>query len=422
MEEKRTRLKRKIKIPPIYYVVGGIILLLVIIALYIYNHPSYSTQVVYHGSEEEIISGKAILVWDEELLSSSSKGMAVMNYSDGTRVTARTHVATVYSGEIDEGKKQSIKSLSEKINTLEISIKNRSRDEKGNGDTATVLLNKMKNIAYYAVYGEFEPLSQEALEIENMAMGLSGNNPQEELENLKRQRDDLERSVSGSKDAFYSGTSGLITAKVDGYETIINEKTTQNTDCQLFSNLWNSDAVDYAKTNGNYVFGKIVNNYEATLLVCVSDADAQGITADRAKEPEKTNVLYLKTSRAPEGKIACTVKDMSSNGKETVITLSLSQHLDLLMGERKFEAEFVRKTHSGLRIPKEAIQEDSEGKFVYIVKESFVRKRPVKVLFEKNAYVIIEEDNTNSSNVLLYDLVITQFKNLAEGSPAPNAR
>ena len=46
---------------------------------------------------------------DEEILSSSSKGMAVMNYSDGTRVTARTHVATVYSGEIDEGKKQSIR-------------------------------------------------------------------------------------------------------------------------------------------------------------------------------------------------------------------------------------------------------------------------------------------------------------------------
>ena len=116
MEEKRTRTKRKIKIPPIYYVVGGIILLMVIIALYIYYHPSYSTQVVYHGSEEEIISGKAILVLDEEILSSSSKGMAVMNYSDGTRVTARTHVATVYSGEIDEGKKQSIRSLSEKIN------------------------------------------------------------------------------------------------------------------------------------------------------------------------------------------------------------------------------------------------------------------------------------------------------------------
>ena len=146
MEEKRTRTKRKIKIPPIYYVVGGIILLMVIIALYIYYHPSYSTQVVYHGSEEEIISGKAILVLDEEILSSSSKGMAVMNYSDGTRVTARTHVATVYSGEIDEGKKQSIRSLSEKINSLEISIKNQSRDGQGNGDGASLLLKKMQKI------------------------------------------------------------------------------------------------------------------------------------------------------------------------------------------------------------------------------------------------------------------------------------
>lgn len=422
MEERRKRARRKHKIPSIYYMVGGIILALVILGLYIYYHPTYSTQVVYHSSEEELISGKAIMVWDEELLSSTTKGMAVMNYSDGTRVTARTHVATVYSGEIDEGKRQSIKSLSEKINALEISIKNRSRDEKGSGDTATMLLNKMKNVAHYAVYGEYEPLFREAVEIENMAMGISGNNPQEELANLKQQRDDLERSVSGSKDAFYSVTSGLITAKVDGFETIINEKTTTNADCRLFSSLWNADAVDASKSSGNYVFGKIVNNYEATMLVCVSNADAEGITADRAKEPGKTNVLYLKTTRVPEGKIACTVEDMSSNGKDTILTLSLNQHLDLLMGERKFEAELIKKTHNGLRIPQEAIQEDTEGKFVYIVKESVVRKRPVKILFEKNEYVIIEEDNTNSSNVLLYDLVITQYKNLAEGSPAPNTR
>ncbi len=422
MEERRMKKKRKNKIPPIYYVVGGIILLLVVVGLYIYYHPSYSTQVVYHGSEEEVISGKAIFVWDEELLSSTSKGMAVMNYSDGTRVTARTHVATVYSGDIDEGKKQSIKTLSEKINSLEISIKNQNRDGRGDGNTASLLLNKMKDVAYYSHLGEFEPLYQETREIENIAMGVSGNDPKEELERLKRQRDDLERSITGTKDAFYSVSSGLITSKVDGYETVINKQTVENADCQLFSNLWNSSSVDYANTAGNYAFGKIVNNYEVTMLVYLSNAAAEGITTDPVKEPGKTNILYLKTSRVPEGKIACTVKDISSNGTDTVLTLSLSQHLDTLMNERKLEVELVKKTHSGLRIPKEAIQGEGDDQFVFIVKESIVRKRPVKILFEKNEYVIIEENNNNPSNVLLYDLVITEYKNLAEGSPAPNAR
>ena len=35
---------------------------------------------------------------------------------------------------------------------------------------------------------------------------------------------------------------------------------------------------------------------------------------------------------------------------------------------------------------------------------------------------VIEENNNNPSNVLLYDLVITQYKNLYDGSPAPNSR
>ncbi|MBR5239154.1 MAG: hypothetical protein IKW04_01085 [Clostridia bacterium] len=422
MEEKRTKAKRKIKIPPVYYIVGGIILVLVIIGLYIFYHPSYSTQVVYHGSEDVVISGKGIFVWDEELLTSTTNGMAVLNYSDGTRVTAKTHVATVYSGEIDENKKDNIKSLNERINLLETTIKNQGQNSNTSEDAKSLLIKKMQNVSYYSQAGKFDSFLREAREIEDLNLGILGGSPEEELEKLKRQRDDLERSIVGSKDSFYSVSSGLITSKVDGYEAFINEKTTENLDCQMFDNLWNSSPTDYSKTQGDYVFGKIVNNYEATLLVRISNQDAEGIGIPTKENPNKINVLYLKSSRVPEGKVACTVQDVSSNGTDTVLTLTLNNHLDAFMGERKIDLELIKKTYSGLRIPKEAIQEDENGKFVFIVKESIVRKRPVKVLCESNGYVIAEEDNNNPSNVLLYDLVITEYKNLAEGSPAPNTR
>lgn len=422
MEEKKTKVKYKLKIPPVYFVVGGVLLVLIVIGLYVFYHPSYSTQVVYHGSEDAVISGKGIFVWEEELLSSASKGVAVLNYSDGTRVTAKTHVATVYSGEIDDNKKQNIKNINERINILETSIKNQGQNSQENEDSKALLTKKMQNISYYAQTGKVDEFLREAEEIEQLNLGILGATPAEELEKLKLQRDEVERSITGSKDSFYSVSSGLITSKVDGYETIINRNTIENADCGLFDNLWNIPPMDYSATNGNFVFGKIVNNYEVTLLVRVSNADAEGISVKSVEDPSKPTVLYLKTSKAPEGKIACTVKNISSNGTDTVLTLSLSHHLDALMGIRKADVELIKKTYSGLRIPKQAIQEDSNGKFVFIVKESIVKKRPVVVLCEKNDYVIVQENNNNESNVLLYDLVITEYRNLAEGSPAPNTR
>ena len=407
MEETRKKHKKKNKIPTFYKVGLFAILIFFGVAMYLYYHPTFSTQVVYHGTEEVVINAKGVLVWDEELLTSTEKGIAVMNYSDGTRVTARTHVATVYSGEIDEAKSNSIKSLSEKINSLETSIKNRNRDAAATESNSAVLLKKMRKIAYHSQAGDFQSLLKETNEIEGMALGQGDTTPEKELEKLRNQRDDVERTITGHKDAFYSKTSGLIYSKVDGYETTINEETIQNPDAKLFHNLWNAKPVDYSKTDANYVFGKIINNYETTVLASVSTKEAEGI--------EDGDVLHIKSSDVTGGKIACTVTGVSVSGNDTILTLRVSKNLETLLQERKMNFDLVKRTYSGLRIPKEAILGSGEDQYVYVVKDSIVKKKPVEVLCEKNEFVIVAEDNQNSSNVLLYDLVITKSKNLSEG-------
>lgn len=400
---------------PTFYKVGLILIAVVVaIGMYVYFHPTFSTQVVYHGEEEVFVQGKGIMVWDEELLSSATKGMAVMNYSDGTRVKARTHVASMYSGEIDEAKSQSIKTLSEKINTLETSIKNRNQDNAKQESSNAVLLKKMRKVAYYSQNGDFASALKESSEIEGMALGENGSTPEKELEKLKNQRNDVERTITGQKDAFYSGTSGLIYSKVDGYETTINRQTVAGADHKLFDSLWNAKPVDYSKTDGNYVFGKIVNNYEALLLVKLSKKEAEGI--------EEGDRIYIKSPNVTGGKIACTVDTVNADGREVVLTINVSKNLDSLFSERKAEFELIKESYTGLRIPKEAIHENGEEKYVWVVKDSVVKKKAVDILCEKNEFVIVKEDNQNSQNVLLYDLVITKSKNISEGMIVADSR
>ena len=399
--------KRNKKISTFYQTGLIVIGVLFCIGMYLYFHPSFSTQVIYHGTEEVVVPAKGIMVWDEELLSSTSKGMAVMNYSDGTRVTARTHVASVYSGDIDEGKSQSISTLSERINTLETSIKNQNSDSFGVESSNAILLKKMRKVAYYSQMGDFESLRRESTEIEGMALGDGSSTLEKELEKLKSQRDDVERSITGQKDAFFSKTSGLLFSWVDGYETTINPETTSDIDRKQFDNLWSAKPVDYSKTEGNYVFGKIVNNYDAVLLTKISTKDAEGI-----REGE---VLHIKSADILGGKIACTVEKIVADGRDTILTLRVSKNLTALMEERKFDFDLIKETYSGLRIPKEAIHTDGQESYVLIVKDNVVKKKPVSILCEKNEFVIVKENNQDASNVLLYDLVITKSKNLTEG-------
>ena len=79
---------------------------------------------MHHGTAEKVFSAKGIAFFEEELISSPKKGVAIINYADGSRVLAKTHVATVYSGDIEESKSNEIKQLNEKINYLETNLKN----------------------------------------------------------------------------------------------------------------------------------------------------------------------------------------------------------------------------------------------------------------------------------------------------------
>lgn len=414
MAKKQKDYEQKTNISTFFKVGIIFIAIVFVVSMYLYFHPSFSSQVVYHGEEEVVVPAKGIMVWDEELLTSTSKGIAVINYSDGTRVTARTHVASIYSGDIDEGKSQSIQALSEKINTLETSIKNRNQDSQNQESNNTVLLKKNRKVAYYSQKGDFQSALKETDEIEGIALGTNGTTPQKELDKLKNQRNDVERSITGQKDEFYSKTSGMIYSNVDGFETTVKRETVQNADSKLFDNLWGSKPIDYSKTDEDYVFGKIVNNYEALLLVKLGAKDAKDI--------EEGDILHIKSSDVSGGKISCTVNSINRDGRETVLCLRVSKHLDTLSEKRKFEFELIKKTYSGLRIPKEAIHENGDERFVYVIKDSVVKKKVVNVLCEKNEFVIVKEDNQNSENVLLYDLVITKSKNLSEGMIVADSR
>lgn len=402
-KEKRLKKKKRNKYT-------AIILLFTVIIIFVFLYVKFSvsatTKVIYYGTAEKTFPAKGIAVFEEELISSPSKGIAIINYSDGTRVLAKTHIATIYSGDIDESKSNEIRQLSEKINYLETNMKNRYDKGKNAQSAESVINEKMKKISEYSLNGNLESVLSEASELKGIISSNSEANPETQLEELKAKRTEAERSITGKKEEYISKNAGAVFSSVDGYETIINTQTTKDADINVFQSLWNSKPVDYQKSNDNYVYGKIINNYEIKVL---SLADAKDV-----EDLKEGSTIHIRLKSQRNENIPAIVEKISVNSKKALITLRVTKDIEYFLNERKFEFEFIKASYDGLRVPKEAIISENNETFVYVIKDGIVRKRKIDILYDSGD-VIVKEDNSNSEGLLLYDLVIVKSKNISEG-------
>ena len=408
MAEKKKQTSKKYKLPGIYKFILVLCVILFTVFIYIKFSARATTTVVSYGNAENAVSAQGISIYEEELISTPQKGVAIINYSDGSRVLSKTHTATIYSGNIDESKSNQIKLLNEKINYLETSMKNQHGNGKEAKSTETVISDKMKKISKYSVNGNLESLVNETSELKTVITVGNNGNLSARIAELKEQRQDAERSISGDKTEYFSKTAGQIYSTVDGYETIITADAVKDINTDVFRSLWNAKPIDYEKSSDTYVYGKIINNYEITVLCLLDTKNADGIS--------ENGTVYIRLA-SMDTKTPATVKKIDKQRNKTLLVLNVTKNTDSFLAERKFEFELVKESYKGLSVPEKAVITDGGESFVYVLKDGFVKKRKAEVLYTKDGVSIVKENNSDSENLLLYDMVITDSRNISEGMP-----
>ncbi len=388
-----------------------VVVLIFIAAICIWGYarfaPTATTQTVLNGEVQETINAKGIAVFKEELLTSAEKGISIINYPDGERVVAKTHIATLYTGNVDDGKSTQISELNERINYLETNMRNIQKEKDSHESINQNLINKTKQLAYYSISGNFENMLRETEEIKSIVATSNTSDLATQLEELKKQRDDVERTIAGDKEEYISKEAGVVYSVLDGYETTITPQTTKNLDPSAFKNLWNGKPVDYSKNEENFIYGKIVNNFEVTIFSLVDTKDIDGI-----KEGQTAYIQFSKRNSEP---IPAIVEKINNTGSNTLLTLSVTKQVEDFLAERKFEFKFVKKIHKGLKIPSDALKNAGGNNTVLVIKDSVVKRKKIEILASRDDYVIVKENNADDNSILLYDLVITKSKNVSEG-------
>lgn len=409
----RTRLK-----------IGGILAVLFML-IYIpslvnwLSKDNISSDILRIGVIEESINVEALLIRDEEVLAPSSKdGQIIPEVDEGERIPAFATVATIS----DKTAKSLLEKL-EKVNGDIIQAQNERalKTDFFSEDMAKLdgsISLKVQDIVWASrnnslmnlgrLKGDVDELMEKKAAIAGEKAGDSAINV------LKQKKEQLQEQIRANTSQVTSKYSGIISYAIDGYEKVLAPKSVKNLTPDIIGNIKvNKDKIkkEYGSIEAGKPFAKIIKGY-TTILAMILDQKK----AEEYKEGIQISIRINDIGQV----IPATVKGVypTSNGK-AIIAVSIDRDSQELSAYRKVNADLIKKSKEGLKIPVRCLyaQENKwEKAKVMMIKANCATERQVLVECKDDEYAIIKspEDEVKKT-VSLYDTYILNPENVEEG-------
>ena len=221
------------------------------------------------------------------------------------------------------------------------------------------------------------------------------------VKKLIEQRNALENEVNASSEIIKADKSGLVSYRVDELEEILK--------VDDFSYL-NKDLLDSFELKVGSVIpqstekGKIINNYECYLTVCMNTERALN-----AKVGEKIS-LRLSNSDEVDAEIVY-VSDTTEDGK--IIVFKIKDDVKELIEYRKISLDVIWWKYTGFKVSNDAIITEGDKNYVERNKAGFADKILIKIERQNETYSIVRNYTNEELISMGYtDDEISDMKNL----------
>ena len=379
-----------------------------------------ATTLAYTYEVEEGADLTGYVVRQEQVLSDDAGGLLRLQRGEGERVSKGGTVAAVYADQASLDRQTEIESLRTRIEQLTYAQEAALGSEaslKLDGQIMQAILDYRGSLTADKLY-EAEQRGSElrALVLKRDYTYSDTGDLAEQITQLQSQLQSLQAQAAGTVRRITAPVSGLYSAVVDGYETVL----TPDSLSELTPSALMAIRADTAVSSqvGKLVLGR--DWYYAAVL----DADA-------ARELEEwTGELRLRFSKGLERDLPVTVESLGpeENGR-VVIVFRGTTYLSELTLLRQQSAQVLRTTVSGIRIPKEALRAsrvtvDSEGVRteenllgVYCVVGKEAKFKPVEILYNGDGFILVEpsEDVKETTRLRPGDTVIISAGDLYDG-------
>lgn len=378
-----------------------ILLLLAVLAYfgvqgYRYLTDPIQTSLVYRYRSEQSIAVRGCVVRDEEIID-CEETLIELTHAEGERVGAGDTVATIYHSAEALKATQELETLRAQAEQLEY-----ARSAASNAETALRLDTDIRDeiIAVRAAcesgrYSALDTLGEQ-LQTTVLKREYAYNGSESlsaRLDELNAEIKSVSAAVSGGTTRVRAPIAGTYSAVADGYERVL---TVESLETMTPSSLAETAAEEVTTT-----VGKIIGGSSWYFAAPVDEKDASLLhEGDRVTLRMASGVSFdLPVTISRIGK--------AENGKCLVVTES-SRYLSYVTLLREQNAELILEEYEGLRIPKNALRVDEDGRSgVYCRVGRIAYFKPVNIIYQGSDYCLVEPgeiDATAESQISLYTL------------------
>ena len=380
-----------------------------------------TTTLAYNYQVEEGTDLSGYVVREERVLADDAGGLLRLQRSEGERVSAGGTVALVYADQTSLDRQQEIDELTGRIDQLQFA------QEASVGSEVLLKLDAqiMRSLLAYRselAAGRLDNAEEHETELRSLVLKRDYTNSDSEnlsgqIAELQGRLKELKAQAASSVRRVTAPVSGLYSAVVDGYETLLTpDALADMTPSQL--NAVKADETVASQT-GKLILGDCWY-YAVTMSADQAKAlrDAGGsMTLRFAKgvEQDQTVTLYA-VGPEEQGRVVVTFR-----GEYNLAQLTLL---------RRQSAQLIRRTVAGIRVPNEALRAantkvdqegnrtTAEGLGVYCVVGMEARFKPVEVVYSGDGFVLVRSAAASDQESLRLrpgDEIIISAKDLYDG-------
>ncbi len=398
---------------------GGTVVKFVILIFVLYLLVSYIVSlgsntreyIAQSGQIEESISTHGLIFRNQTLIQSPYTGYIEYSVSDNQKVHVGERIAYVYENEINPELNNELKEINKRIEELEA---RKNETEMYINDPSKIeqyISGEIGNIYRAAYNKDFKEIREISTGIESQVSAkkiLLGDMKTDdtELNNLKARKKELEANNNNKKYSIYTPVSGSFMSKIDGMEEKLTVKAMEELTPKNFQKL---DKEKIENKSGNKAqkdntFCKIVDTYKWYYTAVISAKEGEAFRTGESVKLRFSNI----SGTAVDGKVH---RISEEEGGKVVIVVSSDKYVDSVYSMSEADADIIRSTYSGIRIPSKAIRIKDGVKGVFVVRNSTVKFVEVDVLYADGGWTIVRENK----GIKIYDNVIVSGRNLFDG-------
>lgn len=417
-EEKNTSVREKInnssdKIKPdviAIIFVALVIFCYVVFEIYSVTHIDVQTITATQSTVYETIEARALVVRNEQLISTGSNGVTVPCVSDGEKVSKDGNIAMTFASSEQAKQYSDLQNLHAQ---LDYYLDLQSKSAGLNTDIASIDRDIISDIEDYVIIssrGDISSLASQTDEINDkltrrqLIIG--------EQIDFSAIINDLQSQISALSSAqpqsfITTENSGVFSSYVDGCEDMFDYENILQLDSQTLS-TYLEQASNAEKSDDK--LGKLINNFKWYFCCEIPTDNIESI-----KDGEMLEVAIKGSDKV----LMCTVEsgaDVSLGQESTVLILSCSDMDGAITSMRVEDIEIRYNDYTGFKVPADAVHINEDGqKCVYALIANTVAQRTGEVIYSTKDYVIFAYDPQNSDSIRMYDQIITKGKDLYDG-------